>query len=160
MDIKINFKIYNKILNKCFSVTRIDYIDKQIYYLNKDKNEEAIVSFDDSILLLPTGIHDASGREIFQGDVISYQENSFTYKKTAEVIYENGCFFTKQILPKNIALTAQKENLDLDNFKDLLYLSTLSTTKPVKIIGNIFSYKPSKNSGKIKHSFKIKLTAK
>ena len=90
MDIKINFKIYNKILNKCFSVTRIDYIDKQIYYLNKDKNEEAIVSFDDSILLLPTGIHDASGREIFQGDVISYQENSFTYKKTAEVIYENG----------------------------------------------------------------------
>ncbi|EKY25804.1 YopX family protein [Clostridium celatum] len=150
MDIKINFKIYNKILNKCFSVTRIDYIDKQIYYLNKDKNEEAIVSFDDSILLLPTGIHDASGREIFQGDVISYQENSFTYKKTAEVIYENGCFFTKQILPKNIALTAQKENLDLDNFKDLLYLSTLSTTKPVKIIGNIFSYKPSKNSGKIK----------
>ena len=150
MNIKINFKVYNKILNKCFNVTRIDYMDREIYYFNKDKNEEEIISFTDSILLLPTGLYDSSGREIYQGDVVSYQENSFTYKKTAEVIYENGCFFTKQILSKNLSLAAQRENLAFDNFKDILYLSTLSTTKPIKIIGNIFSYKPSKNSGKIK----------
>lgn len=150
MNIKVNFKIYNKILNKCFNVTRLDYMDREIYYFNKDKNEEEFVSFTDSILLLPTGLYDSSGREIFQGDVISYQENSFTYKKTAEVIYENGCFFTKQILPRNLALAAQRENLVFDNFKDILYLATLSEAKPIKIIGNIFSYKPTKNSGKIK----------
>ena len=92
---EFKFKIYNKILNKCFKVTRIDYMDKVVYYFDKSKNDEDIVSFDDSVLLMPTGIYDSSGREIFEGDVITYQESSFTYKKTAEVIYEDGCFMTK-----------------------------------------------------------------
>ena len=99
---------------------------------------------------MPTGIYDCSGREIFEGDVISYQENSFTYKKTAEIIYENGCFITKQLFPKNLELKAQKENLIIDDFKDLLCVATSSISKPIKIIGNIFTYKLSKNNSKIK----------
>ena len=95
---ELKFKIYNKLLNKCFKVTRIDYMDEVVYYFDREKNDEDIVSFKDSVLLMPTGIYDCSGREIFEGDVISYQENSFTYKKTAEIIYENGCFITKQLI--------------------------------------------------------------
>ena len=87
---ELKFKIYNKLLNKCFKVTRIDYMDEVIYYFDREKDDEDIVSFQDSVLLMPTGIYDSSGREIFEGDVISYQENSFTYKKTAEIIYEDG----------------------------------------------------------------------
>ena len=147
---ELKFKIYNKLLNKCFKVTRIDYMDEVIYYFDREKNDEDIVSFKDSVLLMPTGIYDCSGREIFEGDVISYQENSFTYKKTAEIIYENGCFMTKQLFPKNLELKAQKENLIIDDFKDLLCVATSSISKPIKIIGNIFTYKLSKNNSKIK----------
>ncbi len=150
MEKELKFKIYNKLLNKCFKVTRIDYMDEVIYYFDREKNDEDIVSFKDSVLLMPTGIYDCSGREIFEGDVISYQENSFTYKKTAEIIYENGCFITKQLFPKNLELKAQKENLIIDDFKDLLCVATSSISKPIKIIGNIFTYKLSKNNSKIK----------
>ena len=150
MEKELKFKIYNKVLNKCFKVTRIDYIDEVIYYFHKEKNDEDIVSFNDSVLLMPTGIYDASGREIFEGDVITYQENSFTYKKTAEIIYEDGCFMTKQLFPKNLELKAQKENMIIDDFKDLLCVATSSISRPIKIIGNIFTYKLSKNNCKIK----------
>ena len=150
MEKELKFKIYNKVLNKCFKVTRIDYIDEVIYYFDKEKNDEDIVSFNDSVLLMPTGIYDASGREIFEGDVITYQENSFTYKKTAEIIYEDGCFMTKQLFPKNLELKAQKENIIIDDFKDLLCVATSSISRPIKIIGNIFTYKLSKNNCKIK----------
>ena len=150
MEKNLKFKIYNKVLNKCFKVTRIDYMDEVVYYFDREKNDEDIVSFKDSVLLMPTGIYDCSGREIFEGDVISYQENSFTYKKTAEIIYENGCFITKQLFPKNLELKAQKENLIIDDFKDLLCVATSSISKPIKIIGNIFTYKLSKNNSKIK----------
>ena len=146
----LKFKIYNKVLNKCFKVTRIDYMDEVVYYFDRDKNDEDIVSFDDAVLLMPTGICDSSGREIFEGDVITYQESSFTYKKTAEIIYEDGCFMTRQLFPKNLELKAQKENLIVDDFKDLLCVATSSICKPIKIIGNVFTYKLSKNNDKIK----------
>ena len=147
---ELKFKIYNKVLNKCFKVTRIDYMDEVIYYFDREKNDEDIVSFNDSVLLMPTGIYDCSGREIFEGDVITYQESIFTYKKTADIIYENGCFMTKQLFPKNLELKAQKENLIIDDFKDLLCVATSSISKPIKIIGNVFTYKLSKNNSKIK----------
>ena len=150
MEKELRFKIYNKLVNKCFKVTSIDYMDEVVYCFDREKNDEDIVSFKDSVLLMPTGIYDCSGREIFEGDVISYQENSFTYKKTAEIIYENGCFITKQLFPKNLELKAQKENLIIDDFKDLLCVATSSISKPIKIIGNIFTYKLSKNNSKIK----------
>ncbi len=149
MEKELRFKIYNKVLNKCFKVTRIDYMDEVVYYYDRDKNDEEIVSFEDSILLMPTGICDSSGREIFEGDVVTYQENSFTYK-TAEIIYEDGCFMTKQIFPKSLEVKAQKENLILNDFKDLLCVATSSKAKAIKIIGNIFTYKLSKNNSKIK----------
>ena len=150
MEKELRFKIYNRVLNKCFKVTRIDYMDEVVYYYDRDKNDEEIVSFEDSILLMPTGICDSSGREIFEGDVVTYQENSFTYKKTAEIIYEDGCFMTKQIFPKSLEVKAQKENLILNEFKDLLCVATSSKAKAIKIIGNIFTYKISKNNSKIK----------
>ena len=146
MHDELKFKIYNKISKKCFKVTRIDYIEKQVYYYDKD--EEETISFNDCQLLMPTGIYDSSNREI-------YQENSFTYKKTSQVIYENGCFIAKQILSGNIEQIAFDENMYIDKFKDLLYLTTFANHKPVKIIGNIFTYKLSKNNSKIKISAKI-----
>ncbi|WP_196000363.1 YopX family protein [Clostridium sp. 1001271B_151109_B4] len=153
MNNKLKFKIYNKISKKCFKVTRIDYIDKQVYYYDKD--EEEIIALDDCILLMPTGIYDSLGREIFEGDVIIYQENSFTYKKTAEVAYENGCFVAKQLLSGNTEQTALDEGMYLNQFKDLLFSATFSTYKPVKVIGNIFTYKLSKNNSKIKIPIKL-----
>lgn len=153
MHDELKFKIYNKISKKCFKVTRIDYIEKQVYYYDKD--EEETISFNDCQLLMPTGIYDSSNREIYEGDVIIYQENGFTYKKTSQVIYENGCFIAKQILSGNIEQIAFDENMYIDKFKDLLYLTTFANHKPVKIIGNIFTYKLSKNNSKIKISAKI-----
>ena len=75
MHDELKFKIYNKISKKCFKVTRIDYIEKQVYY--QDKDEEETISFNDFQLLMPTGIYDSSNREIYEGDVIIYQETSY-----------------------------------------------------------------------------------
>ena len=36
MNNELKFKIYNKLSKKCFKVTRIDYIDKQVYYYDKE----------------------------------------------------------------------------------------------------------------------------
>ena len=147
------FKIYHKSLKKSFFVTSIDYKNNIVCYENGDKTLE--VSFGNIIMLMPTGIYDSKNNEIYEGDVIIYQENSFTYKKTSQVIYENGCFIAKQILSGNIEQIAFDENMYIDKFKDLLYLTTFANYKPVKIIGNIFTYKLSKNNSKIKISAKI-----
>ena len=106
MNNELKFKIYNKLSKKCFKVTRIDYIDKQVYYYDKD--EEETISLDDCILLMPTGICDALD-----------------------------------------------EGMYIDQFKDLLFSTTFSTYKPVKVIGNIFTYKLSKNNSKIKIPIKL-----
>lgn len=153
MNNELKFKIYNKLSKKCFKVTRIDYIDQQVYYYDKD--EEEIIALDDCILLMPTGIYDSLGREIFEGDVIIYQESSFTYKKTAEVVFENGCFLAKQLLSSNTEQIALDEGIYLDQFTELLFSTTFSTFKPVKVIGNIFTYKLSKNNSKIKIPMKL-----
>lgn len=68
MNNELKFKIYNKLSKKCFKVTRIDYIDKQVYYYDKD--EEEIIALDDCILLMPTGICDSLGREILKGTLL------------------------------------------------------------------------------------------
>ena len=41
---ELKFKIYNKLLNKCFKVTRIDYMDEVVYYFDREKNDEDIYS--------------------------------------------------------------------------------------------------------------------
>ena len=47
MHDELKFKIYNKISKKCFKVTRIDYIEKQVYYYDKD---EALVDEDEEVI--------------------------------------------------------------------------------------------------------------
>ena len=148
MHDELKFKIYNKISKKCFKVTRIDYIEKQVYYYDKD--EEETISFNDCQLLMPTGIYDSSNREIYEGDVITYQSNSLSPKKVSTVIYENGCFMTKLLLSKQLEARAKKDNIDNDIFTDLLFLATTANYKPIKIIGNIFTYNYDKNSKKAK----------
>ena len=148
MHDELKFKIYNKISKKCFKVTRIDYIEKQVYYYDKD--EEETISFNDCQLLMPTGIYDSSNREIYEGDVITYQSNSLSPKKVSTVIYENGCFMTKLLLSKQLEARAKKDNIDDDIFTDLLFLATTANYKPIKIIGNIFTYNYDKNSKKAK----------
>lgn len=142
------FKIYHKSLKKSFFVTSIDYKNNIVCYENGDKTLE--VSFENIIMLMPTGIYDSKNNEIYEGDVITYQSNSLSPKKVSTVIYENGCFMTKLLLSKQLETRAKKDNIDNDIFTDLLFLATTANYKPIKIIGNIFTYNYDKNSKKAK----------
>ena len=79
----------------------------------------------------------------------SFFVTSIDYKNNI-VCYENGCFMTKLLLSKQLEARAKKDNIDNDIFTDLLFLATTANYKPIKIIGNIFTYNYDKNSKKAK----------
>ena len=58
------FKIYHKSLKKSFFVTSIDYKNNIVCYENGDKTLE--VSFENIIMLMPTGIYDSKNNEIYE----------------------------------------------------------------------------------------------
>ena len=108
-------------------------------------------TFDIEGIPVPSDVsEEPANNEIYEGDVITYQSNSLSPKKVSTVIYENGCFMTKLLLSKQLEARAKKDNIDDDIFTDLLFLATTANYKPIKIIGNIFTYNYDKNSKKAK----------
>lgn len=142
------FKIFNKSLKKSFFVTSIDYQNNIVSYENEGKY--ATTTFENIIMLMPTGIFDSKNNEIYEGDIITYQRNSLSPKKVSSVIYENGCFMTKLLLSKQLESKVKKDNIDDDIFTDLLFLATTANYKPIKIIGNVFTYNDDKSTKKMR----------
>lgn len=142
------FKIFHKTLKKSFFVTSIDYKNNIVEYENEGRSLET--TFDNIIMLMPTGVYDSKNNEIYEGDIVTYQSNSLSPKKVSEVIFQNGCFMTKLLLSKQLEAKMKKDNVDEDIFTDLLFLATTANYKPIKIIGNVFTYNSDKSSKKIK----------
>ena len=98
MDNDFRLKIFDEAVRKSFYLSKIDYLSNEVHYEND--GHEVIVSLNDAVILLPTGINDSNNRQIYEGDIITYQLTSFTPRVTAYVTYENGCFLCRQILSK------------------------------------------------------------
>lgn len=133
------FKIFDMYLKKSFFVSKIDFLNNEVYYITDEKMLKT--NFDDAIILFPTGISDCHNRPIYEGDIITYQLTSFSPKTTSQVTYENGCFLCKQLLSQEKEARVKKESINPNSLADLLCLAQTAAFKPLKIIGNIFTYK-------------------
>lgn len=115
------FRAWNKKLKEMFEVSFIDF-DTKLIGLNIDL-EIIIFDFDDVILMQSTGLFDKHGQEIFERDVVQfedcYTESDFMYINKGIVEWSQGSFTVT--------------NRDSVKMEDLLDGELLDVT----IIGNV-----------------------
>ena len=123
------FRAWDKTENKMFIP---DYIDNEgdIYEIESycdeyGMNEECCQKrqLDNCILMQYTGLKDKNSKEIYEGDVLSYYEDSFKNEATyiGEIKFRNGKFAMYDQISKDI--------IDIETVRE-----------NAKIIGNIFEH--------------------
>lgn len=90
------FRAYHKELKVMYEVLAIDLFNKAVT-VKFDKEHYRIYSFDDIILMQSTGLKDKNGVEVFDGDIMFYEQDCYQYTlvkydkdKLAFVLYD-GC---------------------------------------------------------------------
>lgn len=90
------FRVWHKELKMMFEVLAIDFFNKAVT-VKFDKEHYRIYSFDDIILMQSTGLFDKNGVEVFDGDIMFYEQDCYQYTlvkydkdKLAFVLYD-GC---------------------------------------------------------------------
>lgn len=89
----IKFKVYDIIRNKiCEKCHYVDFFTQEIH-VEDENGEFDILDFEDSILLRFTGLKDINGVDIYQGDVVRWDDNSDgKYWRICEVMWEKSHF--------------------------------------------------------------------
>ena len=116
------FRAWNKTTSKLHVVNGIYCDNKKIHYI--DDNRVRFVGFDNVIIMQSTGLFDKSGKEIYEGDVVQfedcYEASDFLYINTGIIEWCQGGFHIT--------------NRHSVTMEDLLCEESLD----VEIIGNIY----------------------
>jgi len=101
---EIKFRAWDKWNSKMANVVEIrwvrngDEIKKAIVQIDVDQDTNKAIMLKDLELMQFTGLKDKNGKEIYEGDVIQWEEqedwSTNVYKKTAEVKFVDGAFRT------------------------------------------------------------------
>lgn len=93
MNNNIKFKVFDKIRNKmCEKCYCIDFFRQEVH-VELEHGEFEILDFEDAIILRFTGLIDKNGVEIYQGDVVRWDDNSNgRYWRICEVMWEKSKF--------------------------------------------------------------------
>lgn len=116
------FRAWDKTTSKLHVVNGIYCDNKKIHYI--DDNRVRFVFFDNVIIMQSTGLFDKSGKEIYEGDVVQFEDCSeashFLYINTGIVEWSQGSF-----------TITNRESVIMEDLLDGEFLD-------VTIIGNIY----------------------
>lgn len=117
-----NFKAWDKYHEMIVSIISIDFENK-IAYVEQENGDRYDIHFDNLNFMQSTGLKDKNGVEIFEGNIVNYDDGEFSYigsvKKDCYQFYINGI-----------------EPVDSYDFIDVS--NTFDGTTSLTIIGNIY----------------------
>lgn len=118
---EMKFRAFLKSNQVMYDVLTLDIIDKKALIENAEKQLKGYVKLQEIELMQYTGLKDNIGKEIYEGDIISFGDNK------AVVFYEHAKFKAKYRYYNNCYC--------YDALSDVLYF------KKVEVIGNVYENK-------------------
>lgn len=138
------FRAWDKETQTMLDVSLIDFKKSVLVGEHWEFGETNFINFDDVILMQSTGLKDKNGKEIFEGDILKFNDEWAEYDycgyvdgvtegiNCVEVVRGEACFeFGKTKLPESALFAIEDEHF---KFKDFIK----DEGREFEIIGNVW----------------------
>ena len=89
------YRMWNEIISRLHSVDGL-YFDREVAQYKDEVGVSRLIKFQNAILMQSTGLYDKNGKEIFEGDIVQfedyYMESDLPYINNGIVEWSQGRF--------------------------------------------------------------------